>query len=62
MKTRVEIKATATDGYYKAGETGYVDGYVIDHLGVACAVVVKDNGEFSVVETYNIRAVSSGSK
>ena len=53
MDNKTKIKFIKTSVRYKAGETGYVDGYVIGTNNTACAIVIKDNDNKFVLANIN---------
>lgn len=55
MDNKTRIKFTETRYRYKAGETGYIDGYVMGIDSVPYAIVVKDSdNKFVLADLHNI--------
>ena len=55
MDNKTRIKFIRNSIRYKAGDTGYVDGYVMGTDSVPCAIVVKDSdNKFVIASLHNI--------
>jgi hypothetical protein len=58
MKTKVKISGDGIYKLWKDGDTGYIDGYVTDKHGKACAVVILDkNKQFILVSVYALEEI-----
>ncbi len=59
MKTHFADDDNVPQEPFKAGDCGYIDGYVLGGHGSPCAVVVGDNGQVGLVPTYMLKATGS---